>query len=454
MKKTLKIFSTLFICGLLVLSLASCFSLNSVTSLKVVKGPKTSYALNEKVNAKEFSVDAVVDGQIVSMNLTDDRLTVQGLDGDRLDTSSIGEKTVTISYGGISIVLTYEVTGQAAITYWKNNTVTVEGSNVTITEPGQLAYIAANPATFATATIKLGADLDLSAHYWNPIVDFAGKFDGQGHTISGLKADETCAAPADVPADSKGLGLFTRVKGGKYQNVVIDGTSIYAPNQKQVSCLLGSANGGDIIIENVVVNNASLTGLSCVAGLIGRTQSTTSITIKGCYVEGAFSATNPVSAATADGEGDKVAGLAGQLQNNATISDCSVKVVVNGTRDLAGLVGYIGQVTTIENCQVLKGTVIAASVSGGMELAKGTRNIGGLVGTVASTLTFSSCNAEDVELSLNSMYGFSSAGKYVGGVRGKLNATINGISWTKMDPSTNQEEYFNAQKAFLASINA
>lgn len=450
MKKTLKIFSTLFICGLLVLSLASCFSLNSVTSLKVVKGPKTSYALNEKVNAKEFSVDAVVDGQIVSMNLTDDRLTVQGLDGDRLDTSSIGEKTVTISYGGISIVLTYEVTGQAAITYWKNNTVMVEGSDVTITEPGQLAYIAANPATFATATIKLEADLDLSAHYWNPIVDFAGTFDGQGHTISGLKADETCAAPAD----NTGLGLFTRVKGGIYQNVVIDGTSIYAPNQKQVSCLLGSANGGNIIIENVVVNNASLTGLSCVAGLIGRTASATSITIKGCYVEGAFSATNPVSAATADGEGDKVAGLAGQLQDNATISDCSVKVVVNGTRDLAGLVGYIGANTTITNCQVLKGTVIAASVSGGMELAKGTRNIGGLVGTVASTLTFSSCNAEDVELSLNSMYGFSSAGKYVGGVRGGQDATINGTNWTKMYPKTNQEDYFNAQKAFLASINA
>ena len=85
--------------------------------------------------------------------------------------------------------------------YWSDNADTGWGSNYAesnefyISTAAQLARFAymmnSEGRLFAGKTVRLTADIDLSAHYWKPIGykeawAFAGTFDGEGHTISGV----------------------------------------------------------------------------------------------------------------------------------------------------------------------------------------------------------------------------------------------------------------------------
>ena len=84
---------------------------------------------------------------------------------------------------------------------WSGNTDADWGSNYaesnefyisTAAQLAQFAYMLNSEIRlFAGKTVRLIADIDLSAHYWVPIGNkearaFAGTFDGQGHTISGV----------------------------------------------------------------------------------------------------------------------------------------------------------------------------------------------------------------------------------------------------------------------------
>ena len=83
---------------------------------------------------------------------------------------------------------------------WSGNTDASWGSNYaesnefyisTAEQLAQFAYMVNNSSKqFSGKTVRLIADIDLSAHYWVPIGykearAFAGTFDGQGHTVSG-----------------------------------------------------------------------------------------------------------------------------------------------------------------------------------------------------------------------------------------------------------------------------
>ena len=84
---------------------------------------------------------------------------------------------------------------------WSNNADTDWGSNYaesnefyisTAAQLAQFAYMVNNSSKqFSGKTVRLIADIDLSAHYWVPIGykearAFAGTFDGQEHTIRGV----------------------------------------------------------------------------------------------------------------------------------------------------------------------------------------------------------------------------------------------------------------------------
>jgi len=84
---------------------------------------------------------------------------------------------------------------------------------------GAFAYLVNQGNNFAGATVKLTTDINLSAHWWAPIgimgrlaqggaalnCPFSGTFDGQGHTISGLRVGGHDGNP--------GKGLFGVVMG-------------------------------------------------------------------------------------------------------------------------------------------------------------------------------------------------------------------------------------------------
>lgn len=153
------------------------------------------------------------------------------------------------------------------------------------------------------------------------------------------------------------------------------------------------------------------------------------------------------------------------------------KVNIMGTRDLGGMIGYNGGQTTIRNSQLLTGSVISASVAGGMALQKGPRNVGGVVGTHAPTnqlLLLKDVNvANDIVIVSNSLYAYSSAGKYVGGFRGTytykvdniiitlvkgtdapVNVTVSLEGMTADNALTRIAQYLIDQTAALAELNS
>ena len=95
---------------------------------------------------------------------------------------------------------------------WSDNTDASWGSNYaesnefyisTAAQLAQFAYMVNNSSKqFAGKTVRLIADIDLSAHYWVPIGykearAFAGTFDGQGHTaLSPPQATYSAASSA------------------------------------------------------------------------------------------------------------------------------------------------------------------------------------------------------------------------------------------------------------------
>ncbi len=161
-----------------------------------------------------------------------------------------------------------------------------------ITTPEQLlgfAQIIANSTfnnTFNGKTVKLGADIDLNpgwsadsyktvadkpTNVWPAMtagVDFAGTFDGQGHTISGVYQVNTSAE----------VGIFGRAWGNTatIQNLTILNSYSETNNAQAQGFLFGSVRGGGAVvtIKNVyvnarVVNTATAGNADGVGGLIG-----------------------------------------------------------------------------------------------------------------------------------------------------------------------------------------
>lgn len=202
----------------------------------------------------------------------------------------------------------------------------------TITDARQLAalhYLMINSAKMGTtnlsyksATYKLATDIDLDEKPWTPIgvrdngnnTDFQGVFDGQGHTVRGMKAT-----------------------GGKFDNGLF-------------ACLLGS----NAIIKHLNVKgevaptiSGNLSYIAC-GGIAGNIYDNARIAF--CSFEGTISATHPNSREVYGG------GIVGQLGYSGStgqiISCYSVVTGMNltGTVSQGGIVGYSRKNCTIKGC--------------------------------------------------------------------------------------------------------
>ena len=97
----------------------------------------------------------------------------------------------------------------------------------------QLAYFAARVTSGQdrTACFKLGANIDLSEHFWVPIGktatddsnNFSGTFDGDGYVISGMTIKWEAAS-----SGNKNYGFFSQLRAGaKVRNIVFDNARLY-----------------------------------------------------------------------------------------------------------------------------------------------------------------------------------------------------------------------------------
>lgn len=444
--------------------LMACGLLSKVESIEFTKAPAASYELNKKVEAKNFAVKIYFVGgnpAPQTIALTDSRLTVEGLVDGRLDTATVGRKTLKVTYQGVSITIYYNVTGDAATKTWADAGVTGDGKELydLIKDGGE---------------ITLTKDYDLSAYQWKSVdVTKPLTINGNGKTIKGMTITSENAVSFAVGTDNKknsAAGFLGFVKA----NVTVTNLTFEEPTvnyihnftgdvelSKNYGVVIGRCESGTVVIDGVTVRDAYMRGMGRVAGIVGASYGNASdLTVKNCNVQATIVGYNPVAESSGDGEGDKLAGILGQQNGGAgsklTVTGNTVDVIINGTRDLGGVVAFIGGAETIISGNTVKETsIITASVLGGMDPGKGTRNVGGIVGTLESvkvnyTITGNTVK-EGVKVISNSVYEDSTTGKFVGGFR--RNAGTFKVN-DKTYVITTAENYFTDVKREVPKLNA
>lgn len=433
MKNFMKLTLVLMIVVALGVFAACDFSASDVEAIKFVKAPAASYGLNQVVEIKDFEVEVTyANGATATFSLNNSLLTVQGVVDGKLDTSTPGQHTIIVTYQGIKCEFTYMVVGTSTELKSLDELTDVNYINFVNTLRGLEAD------NTEKVTIILTQDYDFTGYEWEKFVANTPveiKSEGGTYTIKGITVTE-------YNEDAIGF-IAAASKSVTFENVNFDNTSITS-NNKEVSVLVGKLNSGsELHATNVTITNTYLYGLSCVAPLTGRTNKVV-IDVNNVVVDGGtITSYNPVTVATDDGEGDKIGGLFGQIQNSdstVNITGCIVKnITLSGTRDIGGIIAYLADIETNLTNNKVENVTFAASVSGGMRKDKGTRNVGGFIGTVEGSATQATNNIvltgnEDtnVNLYVNSDYDWSRTGRFIGGLRGysfAFNITINGVDY-------------------------
>lgn len=207
------------------------------------------------------------------------------------------------------------------------------------------------------AVVTLDADLDLAGIAWIPMGDtshdFAGTFDGQGHTISNLTI-----GTADAPITGELAGLFGVVEG-TVKNLFLDEVSVNANVGYYVGGLVAYAVGP---IENCHITKLDMDAVaSGVGGLIG--YATSGNSIYGCSVSGEIAVKSGCQG---------VDGFIGSMGKNAQITYSGATVSVTAPKERStNAGGFIGRGNgeraaraIVKNCYS-KGAVTGGAYAGG-----------------------------------------------------------------------------------------
>ena len=301
----------------------------------------------------------------------------------------------------INVTIDPEYDNSYLVEAWDGKTLTEPAYDATtktytITHATDLAYIAAlvngtldtdklSRAVVAANslkgyTIKLESDINLGGEEWTPIgmgsKHFQGTFDGQNHTIHGLKISER-------PNGTSQAALFGTVSGSvTISNLTIKGANIdglkYTKEDFYGSALIGTMYG-NVTIENVKVLDSYISGNNKVGALIAHDGVGTLVSISGCEVNRCtFKSTN-----TADG--GLVGGIIGYFQSqantheikNTKVLNCKFNVVNStntGKRANSEFIGGIdskkGQVINITDCVVSGNTWNEKFYENGVEVTE------------------------------------------------------------------------------------
>lgn len=237
------------------------------------------------------------------------------------------------------------------------------------------------------------ADIDLSENYWQPIGIvatregvrdsryFAGNYDGNGYSISGLKT------------------LYGTTNGDSYQGLFgyVYSYSTSYPSE----------------IKNVKLVNADVKGNSYVGGVIGYTASSYT-TILNCSVDGNITGLSNVGGIIGSGSADisncinnaevmgetNIGGIVGRPLNSEILNSYNF-ALLNGSSNVGGIVGIISTSLTLENCF-------------NYALITGENNTGGIVGKINITSSSTSTVNVTAVYNLGNVTGTSGIGGIIG----------------------------------------
>ena len=242
----------------------------------------------------------------------------------------------------LSSAITPEAGSYYNITLDKDKGYTDDGQgNYTVTSAEGLKNIAklVNEEWNLSIDITLTSDIDLSGIDWTPIgIDYnhryAGTFDGNGKTITGLT----------VTTSDQYAGLFGYIDtGGKVKDVTLE----------------------DVKIES---NHSS--------GYVGGVAGWSYGTLENCSVSGSVSGS---------GSSSDVGGVVG-YQVDGSITGCSSSATVNGTSSVGGVAGATNSGASLTGCYA----------TGSVSVENNTANAawaGGVVGSNGANCTLTACYA-------------------------------------------------------------
>ena len=204
---------------------------------------------------KDYNGNLFQQGLVYTFNITVD---AKGLDvqvSERIDWNATNPGS-----GGIALEDTYD---QATNTYY---VYTAEGLNAWATRANE----------DLTVSCILMDDIDYNDNEWTAIGDpgnqYAGTFDGGGHTIRNIK----------IKDNAQNNGLFGRIAGGgTVKNLTVENASLTTSGTKNYGIIAGRNDG---TIENCVVSSCRITGNS---GYVGCFSSENRGRISRCRVDDA-----------------------------------------------------------------------------------------------------------------------------------------------------------------------
>ena len=292
--------------------------------------------------------------------------------------------------------------------------------NCKISTPEQLAAFAkvvneTDGKAFKGKTVTLTANIDLSAHYWEPIgtgqKPFKGTFDGGNKAIKGLK----------LQTSSSHTGLFGKSEGTiKNVNINSGSMELHTANDS-VGGVVGYCTGD---ISNCKVNLSLIKGVNCVGGIVGD--------FRGNKISDCVSNVSSI-------KGKKyVGGIVGKIDSSDStsyISNCKATVTnIEGEQDIGGIAGSATHVGMIDTC-VTVGATANAKISGD-------GRVGGIVGKTSNFGSVYQCENNvavsgrsvvggvaglatgDFPIEYSSNHGSVSAQDQVGGLAGVYNYSL------------------------------
>ncbi len=229
--------------------------------------------------------------------------------------------------------------------------------------------------------VKLTKDINMSSvcgpniGNWTPIgchvpgygeIFFRGVFDGCGHTVSGLYYNGASGM----------VGLF----GG-----------------------IMSQGVNDVMVKNVKLENANLTGYYSVGGICGQTEGP-GFRIENCSVSGVISGNN------------NVGGIVGGANASGTIESCCVSADISASGDyVGGISGYMGSSVSVRKCYATVTVTCGGSCAGG------------IAGNLTSSGTLNACIALQ-----SAITAASNAGRIAGALSGAGGTVSSCYAWENM----------------------
>ena len=369
------------VCGVNNVTITNCYWLDTAYSVGVGRNTSTGTATDvEQKTASEFASGEVA--YLLNGSSSDSPVWYQNLgeggDPYPVPDSSHGivyaeqycDGATTGNYSNSKIIIHANYENGFCTLCGTYQSADLNGDVYEISNAGQLFWFAAlvngtleGTAQNAAASAVLTTNIDLSDKAWTPIGNastiYNGTFDGQNHTISGMKIEN---------AESYS-GLFGNVTG-TVKNFTVNG-SITITGSESVSKVGGAVGslGTASAVGTVsgVTSDVDITvsaGNDHIGGVVGSMPENSSPTVQNCVYTGDINIT--VAAGS-------VAGIVGYIRTG-TIQNCAnqggISVSGSGDGSVGGILGYCNNSKIyIRNCYN----------SGGIS-AEGTANVGAIVG--------------------------------------------------------------------------